>query len=68
MAERLCGMWMKPAAGEAAVNGVPYCHGDWDPSPTCYQRAMCQDPAAALLDQLFAALPAPPTTDERPET
>lgn len=27
-----------PAAGFASVNGARYCHGDNDPTPTCYSR------------------------------
>ena len=37
-----CAMCHQPAQGFAMLGGERYCHGDNDPSPTCYERA--QDP------------------------
>lgn len=35
-----CGRCGKnPAEGSATINGVPYCHGDYDEEPTCYMRS-----------------------------
>jgi len=34
----LCGECGRPATGFGVVNGVRYCHGDDDPTPTCYSR------------------------------
>jgi hypothetical protein len=33
----LCGN--DPAAGFATIGDTRYCHGDFDPEPTCYMRA-----------------------------
>lgn len=33
----LCGR--EPATGFATIGGLRYCHGDFDPAPTCYMRA-----------------------------
>ena len=35
-----CALCHKPATGYAYINDARYCHGDNDPSPTCYERAM----------------------------
>lgn len=38
--ERACGLCGKdPAEGWAKIGDVRYCHGDYDPDPTCYMRA-----------------------------
>ena len=40
MSRAICGGCGKdPAEGFATVNDVRYCHGDNDPTPTCYERA-----------------------------
>ena len=40
MSKQACGLCGRdPAAGFAGVDGVRYCHGDFDPDPTCYMKA-----------------------------
>lgn len=39
---RSCGLCGEPATGLAAINDQRYCHGDHDPSPTCYERAQAE--------------------------
>lgn len=31
-----------PAVGFASINGKWFCHGDYDPSPTCYMRSQSE--------------------------
>lgn len=38
----LCGR--DPAVGFASVGDDWYCHGDFDPEPTCYMRAQYTEP------------------------
>ena len=38
-----CALCGEPAKGYATVNDVRYCHGDDDPSPTCYMRVRQAD-------------------------
>jgi hypothetical protein len=33
-----------PAVGFASINGEWYCHGDWEPDPTCYMRGKRPNP------------------------
>lgn len=33
----LCGLCKRPATGLAGINGIRYCHGDEDATPTCYE-------------------------------
>lgn len=38
--KQVCGLCGRdPAAGYAMVDTVRYCHGDFDPDPTCYMKA-----------------------------
>lgn len=34
-----CGRCGQPAMGSAYINGTRYCHGAYDPGPTCYELA-----------------------------
>lgn len=48
--ETACGLCGKaPAAGLAFVDGIRYCHGDFDPDPTCYMRAQRLDSQASAI-------------------
>lgn len=35
-----CELCHKPATGFAFIEDNRYCHGDNDPRPTCYERAL----------------------------
>lgn len=35
----LCGRCGQPAMGVAYINETRYCHGTYDPGPTCYELA-----------------------------
>lgn len=44
MSKRRCGVCGKdPAAGFASIGEMFYCHGDYDPEPTCYMRAQSKE-------------------------
>lgn len=39
MSKQACALCVRdPAAGFATINDERYCHGDFDPDPTCYMR------------------------------
>jgi hypothetical protein len=44
----LCGT--DPAKGFASVNDEWFCHGDFDPDPTCYMRAQRPKPEIAFSE------------------
>ena len=40
MSAKKCGLCgADPAIGFAGIDGVRYCHGDFEPDPTCYMQA-----------------------------
>lgn len=40
MSKQACGLCGKdPASGWAKIGDVRYCHGDFDPDPTCYMAS-----------------------------
>lgn len=43
MSKRKCSLCGKdPSEGFASINDVFYCHGDFDPEPTCYMQSQSQ--------------------------
>lgn len=39
MSKKKCAYCGKdPAEGFATIDGVRFCHGDWEPDPTCYMQ------------------------------
>lgn len=53
----MCGGCGKPATGFAELDGMRLCHGDDDPSPTCYE----------VGQQMYGLLPAPRKSFQDPE-
>ena len=45
-----------PAEGLATIDDVRYCHGDWQPSPTCYERMQFTFGLKAWVDVPLGAL------------
>lgn len=55
-----CGVCSKVATGLADINGQAYCHGDDEPSPTCYEVAVMR--GGMLRGSLGLSVPREPFT------
>lgn len=67
MSKRKCGLCGKdPAAGFASINDTFYCHGDFDPEPTCYMASQGAYVVDAVVGRLATREPREPQNPDSP--